>query len=428
MSQGATVQAPAGSREQLQKTLRHQQPDRITIDFGGTAVTGVHASCVAALRDYYGLEKRPVRVHEPYQMLALVEEDLRAAMGVDVVGVFSRNTMFGFPMERWKSWSFNGLEVLVPGDFNTSIDAKGDTLIYPQGDMNVPPSGRMPKGGYFFDSIIRQEPIDDERLNPEDNLEDFQPISQQDLDHLARAVRDASMTGAGVIAGFGGTAFGDIALVPGPFLKHPKGIRDVTEWYVSTSSRQDYIHKIFERQCAIAIENLERVYAVVGDGVQAVVLCGTDFGTQTSAFCSVKTLRDLYFPYYKQVNDWIHTHTPWKTFKHSCGAVAKFIPTFIEAGFDILNPVQCSATGMEPERLKSEFGDRIVFWGGGVDTQKVLPFGTPAEVREQVLRRCEIFAPGGGFVFNTIHNVQCATPVENIVAMLNAVHEFNGRK
>src|SRR5208337_2551108 len=123
-------------------------------------------------------------------------------------------------------------------------------------DMTVPPSGRMPKGGYFFDSIIRQEPIDEDRLNPEDNLEDFQPISQQDLDHLVRAVRDASTTGAGVIAGFGGTAFGDIALVPGPFLKHPKGIRDVAEWYVSTSSRQDYIHKIFERQCEIAIGNL----------------------------------------------------------------------------------------------------------------------------------------------------------------------------
>jgi len=343
-----------------------------------------------------------------------------------VVGVFARNTMFGFPAERWKSWSFNGLEVLVPGDFNTTVDAKGDTLIYPEGDMTVPPSGRMPKGGYFFDSIIRQEPIDDEKLNPEDNLEEFKPISQQDLDHLARAAHDAAATGAGVIAGFGGTAFGDIALVPGPFLKHPKGIRDVTEWYISTRSRRSYIHKIFERQCEVAIQNLERIYAVVGDNVHAVFICGTDFGTQTSAFCSVETLRELYFPYYKRVNDWIHVHTPWKTFKHSCGAVSKFIPAFIEAGFDILNPVQCSAAGMEPEKLKAEFGDRIVFWGGGVDTQKVLPFGTPAEVREQVLRRCEILAPGGGFVFNSIHNVQAATPVENIIAMLDAVHEFNG--
>ena len=428
MSASTELQASTAGRNRLLKTLHHEQPDRIPIDFGGTAVTGVHASCVAALRDHYGLEKRPVRVHEPFQMLALIEEDLRAAMGVDVVGVFARNTTFGFPAERWKNWNFNGLDVLVPGDFITTIDARGDTLIYPEGDTSVPPSGKMPKGGYFFDSIIRQEPIDEDALNPEDNTEEFQPIAQVDLDHLARSAGEAAATGAGVIAGFGGTAFGDIALVPGPFLKHPRGIRDVTEWYVSTRSRRNYIHKIFERQCEMALENLARIYAVVGDQVHAVFICGTDFGTQTSAFCSVQTLRDLYFPYYKQVNDWIHAHTEWKTFKHSCGAVSKFIPTFIDAGFDILNPVQCSAAGMEAEKLKAEFGDRIVFWGGGVDTQKVLPFGKAAEVREQVLRRCEIFAPGGRFVFNTIHNVQAGTPVENIVAMLDAVHEFNGRK
>jgi uroporphyrinogen-III decarboxylase len=286
----------------------------------------------------------------------------------------------------------------------------------------------MPRGGYFFDVIVRQPPLDEEKLNPEDNMEEFKLIAQEDLDHLVRSTQSASATGLGVIATFGGTAFGDIALVPGPFLKDPKGIRDITEWYVSTSSRRDYIHKVFEHQCDVAIKNLERIYAAIGNSVQAVFVCGTDFGTQTSAFCSVKTFRDLYFPYYKQVNDWIHAHTRWKTFKHSCGAVSKFLPSFVEAGFDILNPVQCSATGMEPEQLKGAFGSQLTFWGGGVDTQRVLPFGNPAEVREQVLRRCEIFAPGGGFVFNTIHNLQAATPVENIVAMLDAVHEFNGRK
>lgn len=416
------------SRERLANTLNHKQPDRVPIDFGGTAVTGVHASCVAALRDYYGLEKRPIKIHEPFQMLGLLENDLLDAMGVDVVGVFARDTMFGFPAERWKNWEFNGLDVLVPGDFNVTTDNRGDTLIYPGGDTSVAPSGRMPKGGYFFDCIVRQDPIDEEKLNPEDNLEEYRPVSQEELDHFARAATEAVATGRGIIASFGGTAFGDIALVPGPSVKHPRGIRDVAEWYVSTRSRQDYIHRIFERQCEIGIQNLERIHAVVGDKVQAVFICGTDFGTQTSAFCSVKTLQELYAPYYRRVNDWIHAHTPWKTFKHSCGSVIKFIPTFIDAGFDILNPVQCSAAGMDPEHLKASFGDRIVFWGGGVDTQHVLPFGTPAEVREQVLRRCEIFAPGGGFVFNTIHNVQAGTPVENIVAMLDAVREFNGRK
>jgi uroporphyrinogen-III decarboxylase len=416
------------SRERLLATLNHKQPDRIPIDFGGTAVTGVHVSCVAALRDFYGLEKRPVKVHEPYQMLGILDDDLLDAMGLDVVGVFGRNTMFGFPAERWKSWMFNGIEVLVPGDFNITVDAKGDTLIYPEGDRTVPPSARMPKDGYFFDSIIRQEPLDEDKLDPKDNLEEFGFITQEDLDHLARSAKAAQATGRGAIASLGGTAFGDIALVPGPMLKHPKGIRDITEWYVSTSSRQDYVHKVFERQCEIALQNLERIYAAIGNSVQAVFVCGTDFGTQTSSFCSVKTFRSLYFPYYKQVNDWIHSHTEWKTFKHSCGSVFKFLPSFIEAGFDILNPVQCSATGMDPEQLKANYGEQLTFWGGGIDTQKVLPFGTPAEVREQVLRRCEIFSTGGGFVFNSIHNVQAATPVENIVAMLDAVHEFNGRK
>jgi hypothetical protein len=424
----STTAASTASRERLIDALHHRQPDRIPIDFGSTAVTGVHASCVAALRDYYGLEKRPVRIHEPFQMLGYLDDDLQDAMGVDVTGVFSRGTMFGFPAEGWKPWNFNGLDVLVPGGFNTTTDTNGDTLIYPQGDTTVAPSGRMPASGHFFDCVIRQEPIDEEKLDPEDNTEEFSPITEEELAHLKRATMDANSSGRGAIASLGGTAFGDIAFVPGPGLKHPKGIRDVTEWYVSTKSRQSYVHAVFERQCEVALENLKKIVAVVGNRVDAVFLCGTDFGTQTSAFCSVTTLNDLYCPYYKRVTEWIHANTTWKVFKHSCGAVAKFIPSFIEAGIEILNPVQCSATGMEPEQLKANFGDRIVFWGGGVDTQKVLPFGTPAEVREQVLRRCEIFAPGGGFVFNTIHNVQARTPMENIVAMIDAVHEFNGTK
>jgi uroporphyrinogen-III decarboxylase len=285
----------------------------------------------------------------------------------------------------------------------------------------------MPADGYFFDSIIRQQPIDDAALNVEDNLEEFGPISDADRDHLRREVAAAEGSGRGIIANFGGTAVGDIALVPAPFLKHPKGIRDIAEWYMSTATRRDYVHGIFSAQCDFAVANLEKIHAAIGNAIDVLFLCGTDFGTQTSSFCSVKTLEELYCPYYRRMNDWIHRHTTWRTFKHSCGAVSKFIPSFIEAGFDILNPVQCSAAGMGAEGLKKEFGSRITFWGGGIDTQKVLPFGTPEEVRRQVRERCAIFAPGGGFVFNSIHNIQARTPVENIVAMIEAVHEFNGR-
>lgn len=416
------------SRQRLLDALNHRQPDRVPIDFGGSSVTGIHVSCVAALRDYYGLERRLVKVHEPYQMLGLVDEDLRQAMGLDVTGVFPRKTMFGFANTEWKEWNFRGLPVLVSTEFRTREEPNGDILIFPEGDMSARPSGRMPLGSAFFDTVIRQEPIDEERLDPEDNCEEFGPLTDEDLAHIRASVEEAQKPGCGILATFGGTAFGDIALVPAPFLKNPKGIRDVAEWYMSTASRQDYVHRIFERQCEEGIRNLARVHAAIGDSVDAVFLCGTDFGTQTSQFCSVRTLRNLWFPYYKAVNDWVHANTKWKCFKHSCGSVEKFIGSFIEAGFDILNPVQCSAAGMEPAALKAKYGDRIVFWGGGVDTQKTLPFGTPEQVREEVLRRCEIFAPGGGFVFDAIHNIQAGTPVKNIVAMLNAVHEFNGVK
>ena len=183
----ATEMKNGEKRERLAAVLSHKQPDAIPVDFGGTNVTGVHVSCVAALRDYYGLEKRLVRVVETAQMLGRMDEDLLDAMGIDVVGVFRRTTKWGVPAERWKTWELNGLEVLVPGDFNTTVDENGDTLVYPQGDTSVPPSGRMPSGGYFFDAIVRQEPIVEEKLNPEDNMEEFSLISQEDIDSLVRA-------------------------------------------------------------------------------------------------------------------------------------------------------------------------------------------------------------------------------------------------
>lgn len=401
----------------------------LPVDFGSTFVTGMHVSAVAALRRHFGLGDDPVRVIDPGQMLGEIAEDLKQVIGIRFEGVFRRMTRFGFPLSDWKPWRMDdGLMVLVPGGFNVTVDDNGDTLMHPQGDRTAPPSARMPKDGYFFDSIIRQQPLEKDRLDPQDNLEEYGPIADSDLDYLEGEVCRAAGTGRAVVASFGGTALGDIALVPGVGLKHPKGIRDVAEWYMATLNRRGYIHEVFAVQCDIALANLERIAARVGDLVDVVNICGTDFGTQNSSFCSVATFIDLWLPYYQRINGWIHAHTRWRTFKHSCGAVSKFIPGFLEAGFDILNPVQCSAKGMEPLALKQTYGDRLIFWGGGVDTQSTLPFGTPQQVREEVLSRCEVFAPGGGFVFSTVHNIQARTPLENILAMIEAVHEFNGKK
>jgi len=170
------------SKERVLQALNHREPDRIPADFGSTAVTGMHVSCVIALRDHFGLEKRPVKVHEPYQMLGLIEEDLKQALGLDIDGVFAAETLFGFRNENWKPWRMdNGTEVLVSEHFKVTKDKGGDTLIYPKGDLSAPPSGRMPKDGYFFDTIVRQEPIDESRLNPAERPSgtslSFRPLS-----------------------------------------------------------------------------------------------------------------------------------------------------------------------------------------------------------------------------------------------------------
>jgi len=413
------------SRERVLAALHHKQPDRIPVDFGGTTVTGMHVSCVTALREHYGLDRHPVKVIEQMQMLGEIEEDLRLVLGIDVEAVARARSKWGVPLDHWKQWRMpDGLEVLVPGEFNVTYDTNGDVLTYPQGDTSVGPSARMPNDGYFFDNIVRQGPIDDDTLKPEDNLEEFGAVPDADFDDMRERALATRARGRAVIAAIGGTGFGDIANVPAPGLKDPKGVRDVAEWYMSTRSRKSFVAAVFEKQAEIALENLQRLNAKMGAEIDVIYLCGTDFGTQTSSFCSTATFRELWTPPYKTLIDWIHSNTQWKVFKHSCGAVSKFIPSFIELGMDILNPVQCSATGMEPRELKRQFGDRIVFWGGGVDTQTTLPFGTPEEVRAQVLERCSVLAEGGGYIFNAVHNVQARTPLNNMIAMFDAVREL----
>jgi hypothetical protein len=419
------------SRQRVQKALAHEEPDRVPLDLGASAVTGMHVSSVYQLRQAYQLDRpgTPVKVVEPYQMLGEIAPDLAEALGVDVLGLGGRTTMFGFENKDWKPWQlFDGTPVLVPAAFNTVPEPNGDILMYPEGDQTALPSGRMPKGGYYFDTIVRQEPIDDAKLDPEDNLQEFGPITDAALEHFAReADRLWRETDKAVLANFGGTAFGDIALVPAPWLKRPKGIRDVEEWYVSTVTRFDYVFEVFRRQCEIALANLARIYDAVGDRVAAVFITGTDFGAQRGPFIGSAAYRKLFQPFHRKVNDWVHEHTPWKTFIHSCGSVVDLLPDIVDAGFDILNPVQCSAAGMDPKRLKERFGARLTFWGGGVDTQKTLPFGTPEQIRREVKQRIAIFARGGGFVFNTVHNVQANTPRDNLVALFEAFKESRGK-
>ncbi len=413
------------SRERVKAALNHVEPDKVPIDFGGQDCSMMHITCVAKLREYYGL-KGPVKLTEVSTMTGMIDDDLKEAMGCDVEALESYKNFFGIPKKDWKEWNYMGYDILVPGDFNVTDDGDGGYYIYPSGDMSAPPSGHMPKGGFYFDNIIRTPDIDEEHLDYHDNLEEYQPVPDDLLTYYKEQIAHLAKSDRAVTACFGYAGLGDAALVPGPTLAHPKGIRSIDGWYMAPLLYPEYIHDLHNAQIDIAIENYKKIAEVVGDEVDVAFTCGADFGTQRGPMCSREVLEEFYIPYYKRMNDWIHENTSWKTLKHCCGAIFDYIPLFIEAGFDALNPVQCSAVGMDPQKLKDEYGKDITFWGGGVDTQRILPFGTPEQVREQVLERCEIFSKGGGYIFNSIHIVQCGTPVENIVAMIDAAHEFNG--
>jgi len=415
------------SRQRLQAAINHEAVDKLCVDFGAGGQTGMGVCAVHRLRQaILGQSDFRVKVVEPYQMLGEIDAALRQALSLDVVGIHPRGTMFGFPNEKYKAFTMpaDGTEVLVPEQFNHTRDDDGNLYMYPAGDTSVDPCAKMPATGYFWDALRRQEPINDGTLDPMDNCEEFGYLCDEDIVYFEKRVNDVfDNTDAGIYLTFPGLAFGDIALVPAPWLKHPKGIRDVEEWYISTVTRRDYIYKVFEKQCEIGLANIEKLAPVLGDKVQVVFVSGSDFGTQRGPFISPQAYRDLYKPFQKAINDKIHELTNWKIFVHSCGSIYQLIPDMIEAGFDILNPVQCSAADMDPVRLKNEFGGALVFWGGGVDTQQTLPFGNPQEVYDQVRRRIGIFSENSGFVFNSIHNIQSNVPTENILAMFRALED-----
>lgn len=411
------------SKERVQQALNHTETNKIPVDFGTTGVTGIHCKVIEGLRRHYGLEDRPVRVVEPFQMLGEVDEELQQIIGTDVQGIYGRKNMFSIEEsevhEQVTPW---GQKVLISKHINLTPDANGDIYIWAEGDKSYPPSAVMPEGCYFVNAIERLDGVDEAHLDIEDNLEEFSLMPDEDLEHFVREIDKASLTEKAVIASFGGAALGDIAFIPGMAMKDPKGIRTVADWYMSTIIRQDYIHRIFEHQIDLSIKNYQRLWERVGSKVDVVFTCGTDFGTQDSQFCSAATFNELWLPHYKRMNDWIHTHTTWKVMKHCCGSIIPLIPSLINAGFDILNPVQINAKNMDPQRIKDEFGSQLTFWGGGIDTQRVLPNATPDEVRTHVRKQCEIFGKGGGFIFNSVHNIQANAPIPNVAAMIEELN------
>jgi len=412
------------SRERVRAALAHRQPDRPPVDLGSTLVTGIQVSAYARLKKALGVDGGVNRVYDPFQMLGQVEEPVKQLLGVDTMGIELPTTIFGYRNENWKPFTmFDGTEVQISGHFETDVLPGGDLVQYARGDRSAPPSGHMPKGGFYFDTIVRQEPIVEEALDPKEWVaQTYSLYTEEELRFLEETARHwYDNSSYSLIGNFWGAGFGDIATVPGPAIPHPKGIRDPEEWYVSFLMRKEYIREIFHLQLELQMKNLRMYQQAVGDRIDVVVMSGTDFGSQKGPFISPASYREVFKPLHKEMNDWVHAHTSWKTFYHTCGSVMAFMDDFAEAGIDILNPVQVSAADMAPETLKERYGDRFVFWGGAVDAQHTLAFGTPEAVREEVARNVRVFNRGGGFVFNNVHNIQATVPTENIRALFEAV-------
>jgi uroporphyrinogen decarboxylase len=267
----------------------------------------------------------------------------------------------------------------------------------------------MPKDGFYFDSVGSTRPSAEMPMPPvSEYRRSLSRITEEELEVLCARGKELH----------DGT---DYAIM-GAFLEGGMGsVGSYSDWMMILASEKEYARDILEAYTDNALANLKLYLQAVGDAIDIIEMSGSDYGTQKGPQFSPSLFAELYAPCYRRLNDYVHQNTSLKTWYHSCGSVYALIPTFIEMGVDILNPVQTSAANMEPERLEREFGGKIVFWGGGVDTQRTLPFGSPDEVREQVKERLRIFAPGGGFVFTTVHNIQTGVPADNLVAMYETV-------
>lgn len=390
------------SRQRVLCAINHQQPDRVPIDLGGTRQSGIAASTYHRLKQRLGLNT-PTRAYDLYQMLAEVERPVMERFGADCVGLLPGEVVFGIRNENWKPWQlFDGTPIEVPGGFNPITEPSGDLVLL---GTDETPIARMPKGGFYFDRLDKYPGA--AHADP-DTLQ-LPLLSSQDCDHLhAQAEAYYQNTELAIIARAG----------PPYELFFGLGMGDFPAWMVTLASEPDYVRGLYEKLLEAWLENLRRLHQAVGDRVQ-IVQFNDDLGTQDAPFLSVDMFRELIMPYYKRGLDWIHQHTNWKVFMHNDGAIFDLIPSLIEMGVDILNPVQTTAKGMDPVRLKHQFGDRLVFWGAACDCQGTLAFGTPEQVAREVEENIRILAPGGGYVLAAVHNMQPAVPPENVIALFD---------
>jgi hypothetical protein len=408
------------SRERVWETVNHRQPDRVPIDLGGMKASGINALTYHALKKRLGIDT-PTRILDPRFMIAVVEEQVLEHFHGDVLPLDLSGIIGAVRPEReWIPRTlFEGTPVLFPPGTGIREEADGGlTLLNYDG---TPSTFRMPKGGYYFDDTAfnRGDGIDPAKFKPQSDIPD------ESLRLMADYARKLSRDTTYALLGWGfGVCFLGLSLITDRANNVTQGMPD--EWMMMLMTEKETCHEIMGRSVEATINCLRLVHEALGDTCFAWGVASDDSGTQRCEFINPDLWAEMIKPHYAKLCGWIHGHTKMKTYLHSCGSIPRLIPHWIEAGVDILNPVQTSAAGMDPRTLKERYGKRLVFWGGGCDTQTVLPNGTPESVAEHVKQRMEVFAPGGGYVFTQVHNIQAKVPAENVQAMLEAAHRYGG--
>ena len=411
------------SRERILAAIEHREPDRIPIDLGATPSSGISAIAYGRLNRHLGFTRSQTRVYDVVQQLAQPEDAILDRFKIDAVDL---GRTFNTRDADWRSVRlFDGSEAAYPQWFQPAamagggwraLAADGTEIAVQLKDMN------------FFDQTcfpwLEDYPADLSGLAAAMGKVHWAALAHSPWDHAgepgfwqqlrvnALALREQSDRAIMVVIGCNLFEWGTF-------------LRRMDNFLMDLLAEPEQVEKLLESLMEIHLGTLEKVCQAVGD-VADICRFGDDLGTDTGPFMAPATYRRFFKAHHTRLCAYVHRHSRMKTFLHSCGSIHALLPDLIDAGFDVINPVQTACRDMDPARLKAEFGKDITFWGGGADTRATLNHGSVAEVRHDVLERLKIFAPGGGFVFNTIHNILPDVPPENIVAMFDAIEEYNG--
>jgi uroporphyrinogen decarboxylase len=407
-------------RERVLAALNHREADRVPIDFGGHRSSGIAAIAYAKLREALGLEKRAIRVYDPIQQLAIIDEDVLDRFHVDTLELGR-----GFAEEsvHWADWVLpDGSPCQMPA-WALPLWEGGQWVLKGVSGRVI---GRMPPGALYFEQC-------------------YWPFAEHDdLDRLGEALEDViwvamrSPPGPLVLGPDGDRVLAEgaanlrrrsdraiIGLFGGNLMEIGQFLYRNDNFLALLAGNPDHAGEVLDRLVEMHLANLERYLRLVGDSID-VILFGDDLGMQSGPQISPKMYRELFKPRHARMWRRAKELAGVKVMLHCCGGVRPLLPELIDAGLDAINPVQISCKGMDAAGLKRDFGSRLTFWGGGCDTHAVLSHASPAEIRDHIRRQIEILKPGGGFVFQQVHNILADVPPENVIAMLDAAYEFGG--